>query len=165
MSAAPSTWAGNGSRCDLGVKLTHVPYKGEVPAFSDLAGGQIDLALGSALNAVPLIKDGKLRGIANLGTTRSKLLPDVPTVAEQGYADYAVLSFAGINVPAGTPRPIVDRIAAAVAQSMKLASVQEKFTALGLEPVGSTPEDYAALIRRETASWQGVLKTVKLTRE
>jgi tripartite-type tricarboxylate transporter receptor subunit TctC len=157
--------AGEWLAVEMGIKLMHVPYKGETPAFQDLAGGQIDLAFGSVLSAAPLVKDGKVRAIANLGFQRSKLLPDVPTVAEQGYPNYAWSNFVGVHTPAGTPRTVIDQVSTAVAKTMKDPAVQEKFTGLGLEAVGSTPEEYAAVIRRETANWERVLKTVRLARE
>jgi tripartite-type tricarboxylate transporter receptor subunit TctC len=150
---------------EMGVTLTHIPYKGETPAFSDVMGGQIDLASGSVLSAAPLLKDGKVRAIANPGSKRSKLLPDVATVAEQGYPAYGWSNFVGIHTPAGTPRAVIDQVAVAVAKTMKDATVQEKFSGLALEPVGSTPEEYAAVITRETAKWARVLKSVKLSRQ
>jgi tripartite-type tricarboxylate transporter receptor subunit TctC len=152
-------------QAETGAKLVHVPYKGENPAVSDLLGGQIDLVLGSAALAAPLVKEGKVKVIANLGSTRSRLLPELPTVAESGWPHYGWANFIGINAPAGTPQPVIDTLARAAAKAVRAPALREKFAGLGFEPVGSTPRDYAAFLQRETAIWSRQLQTTTLTRD
>jgi tripartite-type tricarboxylate transporter receptor subunit TctC len=150
---------------ETGVKLVHVPYKGEAPAVNDLMAGHVDLVFGTAAVAAPLLKEGKIKVIANLGGSRSKLLPAVKTVAESGYPNYAWENFVGINVPAGTPAPVVDTLARALMKVMADPAMRERFHSMGFNPVGSSPREYADLLRRETATWSRLLKTTNLTRE
>ncbi|MCW7538820.1 tripartite tricarboxylate transporter substrate binding protein [Aquabacterium sp. A7-Y] len=150
---------------ETGVKLVHVPYKGEGPAVGDLLGGQIDMVFGTAAVAAPLVKAGKVKVLANLGKNRSKLLPDVPTVAESGYPNYSWVNFVGINVPAGTPAPVVKTLADSVIKTMHDPALIERFHSMGFEPVGSSTKDYARLLQRETATWGELLKTTTLTRD
>jgi tripartite-type tricarboxylate transporter receptor subunit TctC len=150
---------------ETGAKLVHVPYKGEGPAVNDLLAGHVDLVFGTAAVAAPLLKEGRIKVIANLGGGRSKLLPEVKTVAESGYPNYAWENFVGINVPAGTPAPVVDTLARAVIKVMADPAMKERFYSMGFSPVGSGPREYADLLRRETATWSRLLKTTSLTRE
>jgi tripartite-type tricarboxylate transporter receptor subunit TctC len=150
---------------ETGVKLVHVPYKGESPAVADLLGGQIDMVMGSAGLAAPLFKEGKIKIIANLGGERSKLLPQVATVAESGYPKYGWYNFIGINAPAGTPPAVIDTLSKAVAKAVHQPAVQEKFLGLGFQSVGSTPKEYAAFLQKETATWSRLLKTTTITRD
>jgi tripartite-type tricarboxylate transporter receptor subunit TctC len=150
---------------ETGAKLVHVPYKGENPAVSDVIGGQIDLALGSAALAAPLVKEGKIKVIANLGTARSRLLPDLPTVAESGYPHYGWYNFIGINAPAGTPAQVIDTLSRAAAKAVREPALRDKFVSMGFEPVGSTPKEYAVFLNKETATWARQLKTTTLTRD
>ena len=147
-----------------GTKLIHIAYKGETPAFSDLVGGQIDTSFGSISVSEPLIKAGKIKAIAVTGLRRSPALPNVPTVAETipGFSAY---TFVGINVPARTPRPIVDRLNRAVNQVLADPAVREKMLAQVVEPVGGTPETYAAFLRDERTKWSTVIKQAKVTIE
>lgn len=149
---------------ETGVAIRHVPYRGEGPAVADLLGGQIDLVMGTAAVAAPLLKEGKIKVIANLGPRRSKLLPQVATVAEAGYPSYGWVNFVGINAPAKTDPAIVKKLNEAVVRVMQTPAIRERFYEMGFEPVGSTPEEYAELLKRETASWAAVLKSVDLQR-
>jgi tripartite-type tricarboxylate transporter receptor subunit TctC len=149
---------------ETGIAMRHVPYRGEGPAVVDLLGGQIDLVMGSAAVAAPLLKEGKIKVIANLGPRRSKLLPDVKTVAESGFPNYSWVNFVGINAPAKTDPAIVQRLSTAVAKIVQTPAMRERFYGMGFEPVGSTPEEYAELLKRETALWSTALKTVDLQR-
>jgi tripartite-type tricarboxylate transporter receptor subunit TctC len=152
-------------KSETGAKLVHVPYKGEGPAVNDLMAGHVDLVFGTAAVAAPLVKEGKIKVLANLGPTRSKLLPDVKTVAESGYPKYAWVNFVGINVPAGTPAAVIDTLAQAVAKSMRDPAMRERFHGMGFEPIGSSPREYATLLRRETDTWSRLLKTTNLSRD
>lgn len=149
---------------ETGVAIRHVPYRGEGPAVSDLLGGQIDLVMGTAAVAAPLLKEGKIKVIANLGPKRSKLLPDVQTVAESGFPRYGWVNFVGINAPAKTDPAIVMKLTEAVVKVMSTPSMRERFYSMGFEPVGSSAAEYTELLKRETASWSAVLKTVDLPR-
>lgn len=149
---------------ETGVAMRHVPYRGEGPAVADLLGGQIDVVMGTAAVAAPLLKEGKIKVIANLGPRRSKLLPQVGTVAEAGYPAYGWVNFVGINAPAKTDPAIVKKLSEAVVKVMHSPSMRERFYEMGFEPIGSTPEEYAELLKRETASWAAILKTVDLPR-
>jgi hypothetical protein len=148
-----------------GIKLVHVPFKGEAPSITDLMGGQIDLVFASVLAAVPHIKSGKVKAIAVPHRTRAKLLPDVPTVAESGYAGYEISNFVGINAPAGTPAAVIDRLYAAVAAAIATPAVQERMITEGLTPVGSRPEAYADFLRSEHDKWARVIKQAGLARQ
>jgi tripartite-type tricarboxylate transporter receptor subunit TctC len=152
-------------KTETGGKLVHVPYKGESLALAEVVGGQIDLAFVSPWLAAPLVKEGKIKVIANFGTQRSKLMPEVPTIAESGFPRYGWYNFVGINAPAGTPPAVVDRIAKAVAKAVREPAVAEKFTGMGFEPVGSTPAEYGRFLQKETETWGRVLKTTTITRE
>ncbi len=148
-------------RSTVGVDFLFVNYKGENPAFIDLAGGQIDLFLGSVLSAEALIKSGKIKAIAIASAARSPLLPGVPTITEQGYP-YQMFSFVGLNVARGTPPEIVDKLNKAVNASLTTPSVREKMIAQAVEPVGGTPQAYADFLKRETEKWARVIKTANI---
>ncbi len=150
---------------ETGAKLVHVAYKGEGPAVNDVLAGHIDLVFGTAAVAAPFAKEGRLKVIANLGPTRSKLLPDVKTVAESGFPNYSWVNFVGINAPAGTPAPVLDTLSNAVMKVMRDPAMQERFHGMGFEPVGSSPKEYEALLRRETETWARLLKTTNIVRE
>jgi tripartite-type tricarboxylate transporter receptor subunit TctC len=152
-------------RNETGGKLVHVPYKGENPAIADLLGGQIDLVFGSASLAAPLLREGKIKVLGNVGSTRSRLLPEVPTVAQSGYPSYAWYNFIGLNAPAGTPAPVVDTLSKAVARSLQEPALREKFVGMGFEPVGSTPDEFGRFLVKETATWSRVMKSTSFSRE
>jgi tripartite-type tricarboxylate transporter receptor subunit TctC len=152
-------------RQETGVQLVHVPYKGENPAVADLIGGQIDLVLGSASLAAPLLKEGKIKVIANLGTARSKLMPEVATVAEAGYSNYGWYNFIGINAPAGTSTAVINALSAAADKAVHEPSISEKFVGMGFAGIGGTPAEYGRFLDKETSMWGRLLKTTSITRE
>jgi len=141
-----------------GIKLTHIPYKGSAPALTDLVGGHVAIYFSSLPPAIGLVRDGKVRALAVTGPTRSKILPDLPTVAEVALPGYAAVLHYGIVAPAGTPRPIVDKLAAALRVAIGSADVQARIAADGAEVMGSTPEEYAADIDREETKWSAIVK-------
>ncbi|HSV44703.1 MAG TPA: tripartite tricarboxylate transporter substrate binding protein [Ramlibacter sp.] len=143
-------------------KLIHVPYKGENLAFTDLAGGQIDTSFGSITVAEPLIKAGKIKALAVTGLQRSPALPNVPTVSEtvKGFTAY---TFVGINVPKGTPQPVIDRLNRAVNLVLFNQAVRERMIGMVVEPVGGTADAYADFLRKERAKWSDVIKQAKVT--
>jgi len=141
-----------------GVKLTHVPYRGSGPALTDLIGGHVAIYFSSLPPAVQLIKDGKVRALAVTGSKRANALPDLPTVAEAGLPGYESVLHYGIVAPAGTPRPIIDKLNAALREAVAAPDTQERMAADGTEPLASTSEDYAADIDREETKWSAIVR-------
>ncbi|MFB9269467.1 Bug family tripartite tricarboxylate transporter substrate binding protein [Bradyrhizobium erythrophlei] len=147
------------------IDAPHVPYKGSAPALNDLMGGHVQLMFDSMITAMPLVEGGKLRALAVTGKTRSPLLPDVPTVAEAGLPDYEATGWTGIVVPAGTPRDVVMKLNAAIVQAVKSPDLQEALKKQAAEPVGSSPEEFAAFIRKETDKWATTIRAAGITVE
>lgn len=147
-----------------GVRLVHVPFKGEAPAITDLLGGQIDLVFASLAAAIPQLKSGKVKSIAVPHAARARALPEVPTVAESGYPGYEIANFIGISAPAGTPQAAIERLHAAIAAALAVPAVEEKLVADGYAIVGSSPAAYADFLRRAHERWSGVIKQAGLTR-
>jgi tripartite-type tricarboxylate transporter receptor subunit TctC len=140
-----------------GIKLVHVPYKGTGPALTDLLGAHVTMYFSSLPSAIGLVKEGKVRALAVTGAKRSGVFPDVPTVAETLPGFEAVLRY-GIVAPAGTPRPIVDKLNAALRQALAQPDVIARMARDGTDSVSSTPEEYAADIDREERKWSEVVK-------
>ncbi len=141
-----------------GVDIVHIPYKGSAPAVTDLLGGQVLLMFDNTPNVLPHVKSGRLRALGQSGTTRGALTPEVPTVAEAGVPGYEVTVWFGLVAPAGTPREVVDKLNGEVRRILAMPDVREKFAAQGVEPVGSTPEQFGAHIREQMAKWGKVVK-------
>ena len=140
-----------------GASFLHVPYKGESNVTTDMLGGRIDIGLFSVQQAAPLIASGKVRALAVWPPVRSKSLPKVPTVAEQGYPDYAAGTFVGINVAGGTPTAVIDRLYAAFDAALKKPAVRAKLEELGFTPMALPPAAYAAFLHREQEKWTKVI--------
>jgi len=138
--------------------LVHVPYKGGGPAMSDLLGGQIPSVFASATTATPQVKAGKLRALGSTGTKRSASLPDVPTIAEQGYPGYAATNWYAYVAPAKTPREIVARLNREIVKTLREPETHGQILKQGEEPTPSTPEELANHIAREHATWGKVIK-------
>jgi tripartite-type tricarboxylate transporter receptor subunit TctC len=145
-----------------GVKLVHVPYKGVNLAMNDVLSGRIQLVVIGIPATVPNIKAGKLRALALVAPRRSPVLPDVPTVAEAGLPNFEVTTWYGILAPAGTPKAIVVRLNAELAKIMHSPELKERLDALATDPVTSTPEEFAGLIKREIAKWREVVREAGL---
>lgn len=141
-----------------GVKLTHVPYRSAGPAVSDLLGGQVPLMFGPSPVVVPLVQAGRLRPLAFTGLKRTPQLPNVPTVDESGLKGYESTGWYGLYGPRGMPKPVVDKLYAAVKQMVQSADVRERFTQLNLEPVGSTPEEFAKFLKEDYERYVAVAK-------
>jgi tripartite-type tricarboxylate transporter receptor subunit TctC len=148
-----------------GVTLTHVPYKGTAPATADLVGGQVQIAFLGIPAVLPHLKSGRLRVLAVTGLRRSPELPDVPTVDESGVPGYEVSPWYGLLAPAGAPRTVVTRLSAESAKIVRASEVREKLALQGAEAEGSTPEEYAAAIRADTATWARVVEQTGLRAE
>jgi len=143
-----------------GIDVAHVPYKGSTPSLTDLIGGQASIMVVNLPPAVPHVKSGRLRALAVTTKTRSPLLPDVPTVAESGLPDFETVAWFGVLAPAATPKDVVARLSAEIAKIAKSPEMRERLSALGAEPVGSTPEEFAAIIGRDIAKWTTLAKSV-----
>jgi len=142
-----------------GTKMTHVPYKGIAPALNDLLSGQVQLIFSSALSIMPQVKAGKVRALATTGTRRPVALPDLPTVAEVGVTGYETASWYGIVAPAGTSAETVNRLSTELQKIVRQPAMQERFNAEASNPIGSTPQEFAAHIQRELSRWAKVVKT------
>lgn len=132
-------------------KLVHIPYKGSGPLVQDAVGGHIDMAVSSVPAAVPLVRSGKLRALAVTSAQRSDALPDVPTMAELGFAGYEFNTWVGVAVPKGTPRDIVDRLRSGLVGALAAPDVQATLRDQGAMPVGSTPEQFRQFVQDEVA--------------
>lgn len=137
-----------------GLSMNHIPYQGESQAMGDLMAGRLDVAVMSLTVAAPQIKAGKVRMISVLSAQRSTLLPEIPTLAEGGFPGYEIPVWLGLFVPAGTPEPVQDRLAAAMQKSLQQASVQARMRDLGAEPVGGTRDQYVAFLKSEATRWK-----------
>ena len=140
------------------VDMVHVPYKGSAPAVTDLLGNQIGIMFDNMPSAVQHVRAGKLVPLAVTTAKRSPELPDVPTIAEAGVPGYEATSWFGMFAVAGTPKPVLDRLHAALAKVLKQSDVQKKIAEQGGEVVVDTPEQFAAFIKTETAKWGKVVK-------
>jgi tripartite-type tricarboxylate transporter receptor subunit TctC len=141
-----------------GIDLVHVPFKGSGPAVAAAAQGQPPLAFADITSALPLLKSNRVKAVAVLSKERSSFLPEVPTLAESGVPGYESIGWFGLLAPAGTPGPIVSRLAAETAAVMRQADTREKLAAVALEPWVNTPEEFFTYIRAETAKWGRVIR-------
>ena len=142
----------------MGVDLLHVPYKGTGPAVADLIAGQVALTIDGAPVQVPHIKSGKLRALAVAHDKRLAPIPDVPTIAEQGYSGMEVSLWYGIFAPANTPRPIIAKLNAELVRAMALPDVRKRFADLAVEPAGGSPEQFGAFQQNEIKRWAQVIQ-------
>jgi tripartite-type tricarboxylate transporter receptor subunit TctC len=140
------------------IEMTHVPYRGASPAFTDLIAGRVDLFFGSGIS-VEQVKAGKLRALGFSGTKRSTALPDVPTVAEAGVPGFEVSSWYGLFVPAKTPAAVVANINAATLKALAEPNVRARLDELGYAIGGSTPGELAALLNSEINKWAPIIKS------
>lgn len=151
-----------------GVKFTHIPYKGSGPAIQDVIGGQVDMMFDTTVVAGPHIQSGKLRALAVTSAKRLASMPDVPTIAESGIpglADFEVVSWQAIFVPAGTPAPIVDRLHAEIRKILAQPEMQEKMKGFGMEPADLTTTQIAAFQKAEVDKWAQVIKAANIKAE
>ena len=140
------------------IQTRHIPYKGTTPAVNDLLGGQVDAMFSNALTVMPLIQAGRLRPLAVSGSKRLNLLPDVPTVMEAGVPGYVSVQWYGLVAPAGTPDAIVKLLHAQMVKALETKEISEKLGSEGAEPVGSSPLEFANLIKNDFAKWSSVAK-------
>jgi len=145
-----------------GVRLVHVPYKGAGPAAVDLIGGQIEMLVTSAVNALQHERSGRVRPLAVTTARRSLAMPDVPTVAEAALPGYELMTWYGLLAPAGTPREAIDRLNRETTAVLKLADVQSRLAADGVEPAPDTPEQFSALIKSELARIAKIIREANI---
>jgi tripartite-type tricarboxylate transporter receptor subunit TctC len=141
-----------------GTQIVHVPYKGGAAATTDLISGQVQLLMESLNSITPHARSGRVRGLAVTGAKRSPALPELPTIAEAGVPGYEATTWNGIVAPAAVPAAIVARLNAEINKALATPALREKFAAIGAEPAGGTPEQFAELIRTEYAKWGDVVK-------
>jgi len=139
------------------IDIVHVPYKGSGPAMTDLLGGHVDMFFGNMLSVVPLVKSGKLKGIAVTSLKRSPVAPQVPTVAESGFPGFEAGTWFGLLVPSGTPKEIVARLHGDMVKTLHQPEVEQRLAEQGGTAIGNTPEAFGRYIAAETAKWRRVL--------
>jgi len=154
--------AGELLKLELGIDLLHVPYKGNAPAIADVVGGNVLLSFSNILTALPQVKSGRLRPIAVTSLKRSEIAPDIPTVAESGVPGFEAGTWYGIAAPAGTPRPIVDRLNSAIVRAVQLLDTREKLLAQGAEPMTGSAEQMGQFVRAEITRWAKVVKAANI---
>jgi tripartite-type tricarboxylate transporter receptor subunit TctC len=147
----------------LNLDVLHVAYKGAAPAMQDLLASRVHVKLDTFATSGPHLAAGKLKALAYAALTRSAKLPDLPTIDELGVKGYEGVLWMGIMVPAGTPPPVIATLAGAIQQATRHPELRERFAAEGIDPVGGTPEDFAALIKRELPQWRDLVRDAKIT--
>jgi tripartite-type tricarboxylate transporter receptor subunit TctC len=136
-----------------GIEMTHVPYKGNAPALSDVIAGHIPAMFSNFSDALPQAKAGNVRMLALSSAKRSDLASEVPTVAESGFPKYNVLTWNGLMAPAGTPQPIIDKIAAEIGKAVKDPKWAARLSEFGVDPLGNTPAEYKAMLADDVVLW------------
>ena len=164
-TGSPHHLAGELFQIMTGVRMQHIPYKGAGQILPDLIGGQVQLTFMSPLNAIPHVKTGQLKVIAITGETRLPALPQVPGFTEAGLPGFEARNWWAVYVPTGTPKDIVDKLSTEIAKIMALPDIKEKLAAQGADPLISTPEQLAALIRAEIAKFAKIVKTANIKLE
>lgn len=158
---------GNGSSNHLGmelfktkagVNLVHVPYKGGAPALTDLLGGQIQVMFLDMIQAQPHLRSGKLRALAVTGATRSRLMPELPTVAESGVPGFEFNSWAGFFVPPNTPSSIVNKLNEEMGRILNMSDIKAHLSGIGADPAPTSPQAFSKFVKDETAKWAKVVK-------
>ena len=148
-----------------GLKIVHVPYKGQGPALLDAVAGHVHLMMSNILSALPHVKSGRVRALGVTSSRHAAVVPGVPTIAESGVPGYEVVQWYGILAPAATPRDIIARLHAATVRVLQDPTIQSHFIGDGGEVVGGTPEEFAAVIRADLAKWGKVVKDMGIRKE
>jgi len=146
-----------------GVDIMHIPYRGSSQALTDVVAGQVTMLFDNAPSSIGFVQQGKLRALAVTSSKRLPQLPNVPTLDEAGVKGYESLSWSGIVAPAATPRPIVIKLNQTIERVLKMEDVRQKFSALGVEPVGGSPEAFARHVRTESEKWGRLIKAANIT--
>jgi tripartite-type tricarboxylate transporter receptor subunit TctC len=138
-------------------EIVHVPYRGGAAAINDLIAGRVHFMFESLNSIAPHARSGTVRALAVSGARRSPGFPDLPTVAEAGVPGYEAGTWSGVIAPAGVPRPIVEKLNAAINRAIRSKAFVDRFAMIGDEPAGGTPEEFAALIAKDSAKWKDVV--------
>ena len=138
--------------------IVPVAYRGTTALLPDLLAGRITMSFANIANIIPLAREGKLRALAITSAKRSALAPDLPTMAESGFPGFEAVPWFGLLAPAGTPKDVIDKIYSETAKALATPEVRKRFDELGLEPIGNTPAEFAAVIKKETPEWAKVIK-------
>jgi len=163
--------SGNGSSTHLGgemlnsaagIKTIHVPYKGSGPGLTDVMGGQTTYMLDTMISATPFVTSGKLKALAVTGKKRSAVLPNVPTVAEQGYPNFEAVAFIGMMAPAATPKPVIDKINADMQKILAMPEIKDKLAAQGFTAEWMKPADFGSYLAKEVPKWGAIVKSANV---
>jgi tripartite-type tricarboxylate transporter receptor subunit TctC len=148
-----------------GIDLTHVPYKGGAgPAAADVVGGHVEIMCGTIASTMPHVKGGRLKALAVTSTTRVAAIPDVPTIVEVGFPGAVASSWQGILVPTGTPKPIIEKLHAAIVQTMADPDIKKRYDEIGATATSSkSPEEFLNYIREDAKRWEVIIKEVNAT--
>ena len=138
--------------------ISAVPYRGSTALMPDLLAGRVTMSFANIVNVLPLVKEGKLRALAITSSKRSALAPDLPTMAESGFPGFEAVPWFGLLAPAGTPKEVIDKLHGETIKTLAIPEVRKKFDELGLTPIGNTPDELAAVIKKETPEWAKVIK-------
>lgn len=141
-----------------GLDMTHIPYKGRAIAIPDLLGGRVTMMFDNMPSSLPLVREGKLRALGVTSLKRAAAAPEIPTIAESGLPGFEAVSWFAVFAPAGTPRPVVDKLQGEISRILKQPDVAKRLTDIGLEPVGSSADELASYQRAEIVKWAQVVK-------
>ena len=161
----PSHLLGEQFRVATGLDLVHVPYGGSGQVITSVAAGNTPIGFAALSAAVPLIQDGKLRALAVMSKQRSQAVPDLPTIEEAGHGELDGDAWVGVMVPAGVPKDIVALLHQEIVKIIALPEMKERLAAVGLEPVGDSPEEFSAQMKVEMEKWAKVIKAAKIKAE
>lgn len=153
----PPHLAGEIVRSMAGINIVHIAYKTVPQAVSDLLSGQVQLLFAVSPVGLPHVKAGRLKALAVSSGKRSSAAPDIPTMAESGFPGFEVIGWYGVMVPAGTPRPIVAKLHAEITRALRMPDVQERMRSFGMEPAGTSPEEFATIVKTDIAKWAKVI--------
>jgi tripartite-type tricarboxylate transporter receptor subunit TctC len=148
-----------------GIDIVHVPYKGSAPSATAIMAGEVQMGIFSGNSVLPHIAAGRLRALGVSTPKRSVALPDLPTITQSGVPGYEVVQWSGIYAPAGTPRDIVAKLNRQINEVLKMPDVKERFARIGVEPAGSTPQEFAAFTAAEVRKWKKVIADAGIPRE
>jgi tripartite-type tricarboxylate transporter receptor subunit TctC len=142
--------------------IASVPYRGTTAFVPDLIANRVSMSFANIVNVLPLAREGKLRALAITSIKRSPLAPDLPTMAESGFPGFEAVPWFGLVAPAGTPPEVVDKLHSETVKTLALPDVRKKFDELGLDPVGNTPAEFTAVIRKEMPEWGRLIKDAEI---
>lgn len=148
-----------------GIKMVHIPYKGGGPAVISIVGGETAILFATVPSSIQHFQSGKLVALAVSSLKRNVALPEVPSIAEAAIPGFEAIEWNGVVVPTGTPRAVIDRLHQALAKALSIPEVRERIIGLGADPVGNSPEEFSAFIKKEIATWSKVVKEVGITVE